>query len=435
MSIHTPLSAAPQARPVVARAEGMRPEDVGGYEAHRARKGGDLGHVDGRRSHLNRRLIGDADWATKAAAEIAAMREENFLCEIEGLKRRKRKRELVKRFTEGPKDPFRPSRHGPMREIILTAHQDWFAAASDANGDDPSDLERQFEETAVTWLTDTFGGDVVHARADRDESAYHIHAVILPRVETMVNGAPRKLLQPSKFEVIQDYEKLQDSVGAAFASLGLKRGERRKRAIREALARGEAPPANPRHVRPKQWRRDQERKIAAREAEIEVRATAVEAREREVIRREAAVEAAIRDAGERSAEADAVLALVGAVVDGQIEIADGNRPKLTTAADADPDRVRQVLRRANQSPVGKAKALGALARVWTGLKAKAWASALRLSVPCGLRLVGAALHRQTASDPGRADRRVHGLCVRKHDRPFGGVRRSGAVACLFGAWP
>ncbi|GGM00327.1 hypothetical protein GCM10011534_22690 [Pseudooceanicola nanhaiensis] len=32
--------------PVVLRFEGMDPRDIGGYEAHRYRKGGDLGHID-----------------------------------------------------------------------------------------------------------------------------------------------------------------------------------------------------------------------------------------------------------------------------------------------------------------------------------------------------------------------------------------------------
>jgi len=41
------------------------------------------------------------------------MREENFCHEIEELKRRKRKNELLKRMTEGPKDPcFAPAGTG-----------------------------------------------------------------------------------------------------------------------------------------------------------------------------------------------------------------------------------------------------------------------------------------------------------------------------------
>ncbi|HQU70473.1 MAG TPA: plasmid recombination protein [Albidovulum sp.] len=369
MSIHTTLSAAPQARPIVARAEGMRPENLAGYEAHRARKGGDTGHVDGRRSHLNRLLIGEADWAKKAAAEIAAMREENFLHEIEGLKRRKRKRELVKRFAEGPKDPFRPSRHGPMREIILTAHQDWFAAASGADREDLSDLERQFEETAVKWLMDTFGDDVIHARADRDESAYHVHAVILPRVDKVVNGAPRRLLQPSKFAVIRDYEMLQDSVGAAFASVGLVRGERRKQAVREALSRGETPPESPRHVRPKKWRQDQERKLAAREDRLTLGEVAVR-------RREAMAERAIKEAEARSGEAAAILGIVDALAEGQLEISDGDPKRfLSPTPEANRTKLAEMRSQADRFPSGRDNILRALHRAWLRVKPQAEAAA------------------------------------------------------------
>jgi hypothetical protein len=369
MPIHSPLAAAPDARPVVARCAGMRPEDLGGYEAHRTRKGGDTGHVDKGRSRLNRPLLGKADWVERVRAEVQAMREENFLHEIEGLKRRKRKSELMKRITEGPKDPFRPSRHGPMREIILTAHQDWFGAASDANGGELYDLERQFEETAVTWLRDTFGDDVVHARADRDESAYHIHAIILPRVETEVNGAPRKLLQPSKFDVIRDYEVLQDSVGAAFAAIGLTRGERRKQAIRAALTRGEAPPENPRHVRPKVWRQEQERKLAEREDKVEARDVAIG-------QREAIAEQAIVEADARNAEADAILGIVEGMAEGQLEISDTDGKKSVVAAkDADPKKIADIQRRAKRSPSGRDKILTALRRAWDRMKPGAEAAA------------------------------------------------------------
>lgn len=369
MSIHTPLSVAPKARPVVARCEGMHPEDLGGYESHRTRKGGDTGHIDGSRSHLNRRLIGEADWAARVTAEVRAMREANFLHEIEGLKRRKRKSELMTRITEGPKDPFRPSRHGPLREIILTAHQDWFAAASDAQGDDLSELERRFEKTAVTWLKNTFGDDVVHARADRDESAYHIHAVILPRVETVVNGAPRKLLQPSKFDVIRDYEKLQDSVGAAFADVGLVRGERRKQAIRAALARGETPPENPRHVRPKIWCQDEERKLAEREDQISDR-------EATLVQREAQAERIVRDADARSTEADAILGIVEGMAEGQLEISDADgKNALVPAKGADPKKLADTRRRAKQSPSGRDRILTALRRTWDRMKPRAEAAA------------------------------------------------------------
>ncbi|QPH53971.1 hypothetical protein [Pontivivens ytuae] len=45
--------------PIVMRMAGLWPENIGGYERHRMRQGGDLGHVETHRSTLNTRLIGD----------------------------------------------------------------------------------------------------------------------------------------------------------------------------------------------------------------------------------------------------------------------------------------------------------------------------------------------------------------------------------------
>jgi len=267
--------------PVVLRMEGLFPADLAGYERHRTRKGGDLGHVDETRSGLNRRLIGGEDWVQRYIAEIDDMRVENFAKELEGLKKRRRKAELAKRVVEGPKDPWRGTRHGPLREVIITAHHDWFASIDLRNMDDlfGESREDRFEQIAVAWLKDSFGDDVIHASADLDETTYHIHAIIMPRSETK-DG--RKMLQPSKHPLIKDYEKAQDSVGEWFSELGLKRGERRKQALREALQKhreeqgvegkrtGEPAelPEHVEHVSPRQWREEKERQLADREASV-----------------------------------------------------------------------------------------------------------------------------------------------------------------------
>ena len=279
--------------PVVLRFEGLKPSDLGGYEGHRTRRGGDLGHVDGGRKHLNRRLIGDEDWAAKALDEIDAIRVGNFAAELESLEARKRKKDIKRRLAEGPHDPWRPTRHGPMRELILTANKEWFDDdLSGFLGEGGNQRVEEFERLAVGWLTHQFGDDVIHARADLDEQTYHIHAVIMPRVtvemtrtnkktgETKVI-ATRRMLQPSKFEVIEDYEKAQDSVGEWFAELGLVRGERRKQAIRDALTDGREPPAKRRHVRPAEWRQREELRLARDAERLERRKREVEAREAE----------------------------------------------------------------------------------------------------------------------------------------------------------
>jgi len=112
---------------VVLRFEGLYPHHIAGYEAHRTRKGGDLGHVDETRSGLNKRLIGEEDWAAQALAEIREMTSENFAAELESLEKRKRRKDIQRRMVEGPKLPWRPTRDGPMREVILTANREWFA--------------------------------------------------------------------------------------------------------------------------------------------------------------------------------------------------------------------------------------------------------------------------------------------------------------------
>ena len=181
--------------PVVLRFEGMYPADIAGYEKHRTRKGGDLGHVAINPSRPNRRLIGPEDWAEKTIAMIDDMKTENFADELETLARRRRTSQIKKRMVEGPRDPWRATRHGPLREVILTANKDWF----DAFDDDPDGTidfhkrERLFEERAVAWLRAHFGDDVFHARADLDEASYHIHAVIVPKVQIDLNG--RKLVE------------------------------------------------------------------------------------------------------------------------------------------------------------------------------------------------------------------------------------------------
>lgn len=283
--------------PVVLRFEGMDPSDIGGYEAHRTRRGGDLGHVDPNKP-APRRLIGSATWAQEALAEIQLMKIETFAAELADLDRRNRRKDLAKRRIEGPRDPWRASRHGPLRELILTANKAWFEHTESSDQMFNTAREQQFEELAVAWLQKNFGDDVIHARADTDEQAYHIHAVIMPRATVRKYGTECRVLQPSAQALIRDYEKAQDSVGEWFSKIGLVRGERRRQAIRDALNDGRTPPVNPRHVRPAEWRAKEERRLAEKVAEVEVRERAV---------------------AERKEEAEAILAFADAVSAGEID--------------------------------------------------------------------------------------------------------------------
>lgn len=293
--------------PVVLRFEGMSPRDLAGYEAHRLRKGGDLGHIDRNLSDLNERLIGEDNWAALAQQEIRAMTQEMYAAELAYHERRKDRKAIEKRIAEGPRDPWRASRHGPLRELILTANKDWFEQTGSSDELFNTDREQDFMALAKGWLKDNFGDDVIHARADRDEQAFHIHAVILPRTTVRKYGEECRMLQPSIHPLIKDYEAAQDSVGQHFAALGLTRGERRKQAIREALENGKAPPEKRRHVRPAKWRATEEQRLAEKDAEIEQKRRKVEDRQREaddvIAFADAVADGRLTETGQKTAEA------------------------------------------------------------------------------------------------------------------------------------
>lgn len=124
------------------------------------------------------------------------------------------------------------------------------------------------------------------------------------------------MLQPSKHPMIRSYEDAQDSVGAWFAELGLVRGEKRAEAIRDATRRNAKicedaaegvpdvllpteveVPKRRQHVSPRQWREQQEAKIAKREnvadrkeSDLAAQAEELTGREAKVANKEQAVE-------------------------------------------------------------------------------------------------------------------------------------------------
>ena len=324
--------------PVVLRFEGMDPSDIGGYEAHRYRKGSDLGHID-RNMPRPRRLLGTETWAAEARAEIELMKLEPFAAELADLDRRNRRKDIEKRRIEGPRDPWRTSRHGPMRELILTANKEWFDHTGSSDVIFSNAREQAFESRAVAWLLDTFGEDVIHARADTDEQAYHIHAVIMPRATVNKYGTECRVLQPSIHPLIKDYEAAQDSVGKWFSEIGLVRGEKRKQAIRDALNNGRKPPVNPRHVRPAEWRAKEEQRLAEKAAEVGLR-------ERDVV--------------EREDDAATVLAFADAVAEGEIDT--NGRPAKSAGASRNPQTQPPPIKKTTFGFVAARKAFRAVAK-------------------------------------------------------------------------
>ncbi|OWY04623.1 hypothetical protein B6V75_00245 [Thioclava sp. F1Mire-8] len=348
--------------PVVLRFQGLYPHHLAGYEAHRLRKGGDLSHVDRSRTKLNGPpLIGPEDWAAQALAEIRDMTTENFAAELASLEKRNRKKDIERRIIEGPKQPWRATRHGPMREVILTVNKDWFDGDAAFFGEEPASREDKFGKHAVAWLKKNFGDDVIHARADRDEAAYHIHAVIMPRATVEIAkpnakvptaSATRRMLQPSIHPLIKDYEAAQDSVGQWFADLGLVRGERRAEEIREARKSGEKPPKRRYHAKTWKWRAEQELRLRAKAEELEAEKAALDERTARVV--------------ERENEAETVLAVAEGVASGEFiaHDSDDDEPALIEAPDAKPAETKTLDDLRRRSPSGFARAAGAFGRAW-----------------------------------------------------------------------
>ncbi|RJL05891.1 Pre (Mob) type recombination enzyme [Paracoccus aestuarii] len=319
---------------IVGRMEGLWPHQLPTFEMHRHRRGGDCGHVDP--SRKNKLLHGSETWAAEAAARIDEIRFENYNQELAALEKRRRKTERLNRIVEGPRDPWRASEHGPMREMILTANKDFFASDLSSFFGEADGLEQQFEEVALAWLKQTFGDDLVHARADLDETSYHIHAVILP-IETGKDG--RRMVQPSKHAVIADYEHFQDEIGKVFAPLGLKRGEERAKAGRAAYARGETPPPPRRHVRPKKWREQEDLRLAAERA-------ALEAAQAEQQRKTAEAEAALAAEREAIEAAEIRRQQAAAAAVAALEAAQAEQQRKTAEAEAELAAKREAIKTA-----------------------------------------------------------------------------------------
>jgi len=374
--------------PIVVRFAGLRPEQLSRFELHRLRKKMDGYEFEPRRTRFNKLLIGSELWAKEALAEIDGMRMENFATELTKLKKRKRIGEIKKRMIEGPKDPWRPSKHGPMREVIITAHADWFQTAGDQSTwrgkMAKRRREKHFEDLAIGWLTYNFGEDVVHARADRDEKTFHIHAVILPRGEDQ-HGRP--MLIPSKHDAIQSYEHAQDIAGVWFAQAGLVRAEARAFASRQAKAAGMKGPDPVNHKPTWKWRQEVAAELWSERIALNARSSDLDARETALVEAEDAVRADAAEVQARSDavgaretaaqdmadEADTVLAAAEGLAETYFELkenADGPRLAVTETGKAS-DSAKTLIQRVARSKKGRRRAEGIFGRVWSTMRTRA----------------------------------------------------------------
>lgn len=363
--------------PVVLRFDQMSPDMLARYEAHRARRAEEYEQVDKAKSRLNRRLIGQDGWEIAALLEINSMRMSNYADELEALKKRKRPKDLNRRMLEGPHDPWRPSKDGPMRELILTAHHNWFDGDVETFlGADSNERIEEFQACAVSFLRYHFGADVIEAHADLDEHTFHIHAVIMPRATVTMTRkgkviATRRMLQPSIHPLIEDYEKAQDAAGFWFSSVGLVREERRKQAWRDALALDKTPPPKAYHKKTRVWREEQDIQRARK-------AKALKKSEAELDDARHALSVEASEVAKTKAESEAILAVADAVATGAFSVEDPNDMTLSQYAVADrddavggedvPQGIRRLNATAKASPEGARRTIGLFAKAFARMR-------------------------------------------------------------------
>lgn len=128
-----------------------------------------------------------------------------------------------------------------------------------------------------------------------DEEAPHVHFVLAPWHEKFSASRGRQqLLQPSSNPLIANYELAQDVVAEFFADLGILRGERRAKAIRQAKAAALPLPSQPVHMPPADWRRQQALDLAQARKKVEAEKAVVIARKAQVAALERGLKAIAR---------------------------------------------------------------------------------------------------------------------------------------------
>ena len=270
---------------IVLRLKGLFPNQLGRVLMHAKRSGGDLDHIDHSKSDLNETLIGHRDWVDRLRTRIARASEANLEEEIAACRTRKRPKDAQMATTRGLKEPWKFTRHGPLREGILTVHHEWFGGAGAAKWD--REKVADFRDRAVAFLQECYGDNCVHARIDMDEEAPHVHFVLAPWHEKVSASRGRQqLLQPSSHPLIASYELAQDVAAAFFADLGILRGECRAEAIRQAKADALPLPSQPVHIPPADWRRQQALDLAKAREEVEAEKATVSDRETRIARLE-----------------------------------------------------------------------------------------------------------------------------------------------------
>lgn len=275
--------------PIVLRFQGLFPNQLGRFQMHANRAGGDMSHIDETRTDLNEVVMGSQTWVEDLRAEIAQAAAFNLHNAITARKAKHRAKEANKLEEQGSQDPWKFTRSGPLREGILTVNAEWFGGAGGRAWD--PDRVRAFKTMGLGFLAAHFSNCCVHARIDHDEDAMHFHFVLAQwNVKYSENRGEQKLLQPSSHPLLADYELAQDAAGEFFEELGLVRGQTRAAERRVARKWGAPPSAPVRHIPPQVWRADEAQAAMNEAARQTLEMERLQARDLELSLREAEYE-------------------------------------------------------------------------------------------------------------------------------------------------
>ncbi|WP_322866062.1 hypothetical protein U5922_007555 [Aquicoccus sp. G2-2] len=271
---------------VVLRFASMFPGAMARMQMHAKRRGGPLDHVEMEFIQRNRTILGE-NFVAEVNAEIHQMMAENQDAEVVALKAQKRRKQAEARQERGLVEPWKASEHGPLREVILTAHKDHFRAEPDASDDEvlitygigPEGETRinrlskvkieAFEERGRAFFEAFFPDALRHLRFDLDEETPHFHALLLQRTtKTSARRGTQHLIQPSTHPLLKNYEKAQDEAGRFFAPIGLMRGQTHAENQRRAKADRQTILAAPTHTSPREYREAWQRALHQRESKI-----------------------------------------------------------------------------------------------------------------------------------------------------------------------
>jgi len=180
---------------------------------HDQRKGGNLDHINHKRTKTNRILVGSGDPLADCEALIKA---------------------------KGATVP--KNNEKPITRFVLSASPEFF---KDENGTVQSKPTAEFTKKAMDFLKEEFGDSLAYAVLHMDEATPHIHAAVVPLVEKKTKRRTRWTVshhQHPAFKGLNSFERLRrkcaDSLGLDYGEPGNKpRTLKQRQAEEEAQAK------------------------------------------------------------------------------------------------------------------------------------------------------------------------------------------------------